>query len=264
MPMKDVDNTTLELENEIQQRQLEQARELVRHIEAGDDQQAGKLIEELGKMHESLLFQQIGKLTRDLHEALNGFRMDSRLCEITEEEIPDAKERLNYVVAMTEQAANRTLTALEAVLPVIESLTAQAGGIATDWQRFRNRDLSADEFRDLSRKLDAFLDNFNQNSDMMRKNLSDVMLAQDFQDLTGQVIRRVINLVQDVEENLVGLVRISGQRLSTPNAAVKQKQKEAQALTTGTGPTVPGTVDANKDVMAGQDDVDDLLSSLGF
>ncbi|WP_006786145.1 protein phosphatase CheZ [Thiorhodospira sibirica] len=258
------EESSTSLESEIQRRQLEQARELVKLMESGDDLQAGKLIEELGRMHESLLFQQIGKLTRDLHEALNGFRMDSRLSEITEEEIPDAKERLNYVVVMTEQAANRTLTAVETVLPLIESLTQQASELGSDWQRFRQRELSADDFRELSRKLDLFFEQMNQNSELMRRNLSDVLMAQDFQDLTGQVIRRVINLVQDVEENLVGLVRISGQRLSNPDAKFKQEQKDTATLTTGTGPTVPGTSDAKQEVMTAQDDVDDLLSSLGF
>jgi chemotaxis protein CheZ len=65
--------------------------------------------------YERELFDELGKLTRELHEALNSFRGDSRLIELTRDEIPDAKERLNYVVSMTEQATHRTLNALDEV-----------------------------------------------------------------------------------------------------------------------------------------------------
>jgi chemotaxis protein CheZ len=139
-----------EKEAQMRARQLESARQLVAHMESGDDESAGRLIEELGRMHESLIFQELGKLTRDLHEALNAFRMDSRLSEITETEIPDAKERLNYVVTLTEQSAHRTLNAVEESLPMAETLAGRAGELAGAWERFRARELSAEEFRRLS------------------------------------------------------------------------------------------------------------------
>ena len=248
-----------EKEAEMRARQLERARQLVTHMESGDDESAGRLIEELGRMHESLIFQELGKLTRDLHEALNAFRTDSRLSQITETEIPDAKERLNYVVTLTEQSAHRTLNAVEESLPMAETLAGRAAELSRAWERFMARELSAEEFRRLSAELGDFLDQTGREAETIRKNLSDVLMAQDFQDLTGQVIRRVINLVHDVEQNLVGLVRISGERLSTP----EQKKKTKQKTSKGTGPAVPGTTDGS-DVVSGQDDVDDLLSSLGF
>ncbi|MFN2349891.1 MAG: protein phosphatase CheZ [Thioalkalivibrio sp.] len=251
-----------EKQAEMKARQLEKARQLVIHIEAGDDEAASRLIEELGRMHEGVLFQELGKLTRDLHEALNSFRLDSRLSEITATEIPDAKERLNYVVTMTEQAAHRTLTAVEESLPMSEGLASRAGELSEVWQRFRSRDLSAEEFRKLSGELGAFLEQVNVHAESIRRNLSDVLMAQDFQDLTGQVIRRVINLVQDVEQNLVGLIRISGDRMAPPESK-KQQEMRQEDQNKGMGPAVPGTAGAS-DVVSGQDDVDDLLSSLGF
>lgn len=248
-------------ELEIKALQLDKARQLVAHIEAGDENAANRLIEELGRMHESVLFQEIGKLTRDLHEALNSFRLDSRLAEIAQSDIPDAKERLNYVVAMTEQAAHRTLTAVEDCLPKAEAISRQAAALGDDWQRFRQRQMTAEEFRLLSRTLDGFLTQATTDGDVIRQQLAEVLMAQDFQDLTGQVIRRVIQLVQDLEKNLVGLVRISGERLSTPDSSAN---KERQAnLQQGMGPAVAGTSEAS-DVVQGQDDVDELLSSLGF
>ncbi|MBK1674880.1 chemotaxis protein CheZ [Ectothiorhodospira shaposhnikovii] len=236
------------------QQQLDRARELVKLMESGEEEAAGRLIEEMGRMHESLLFQELGKLTRDLHEALNSFRMDSRLSELTQMDIPDAKERLNYVVAMTDQAAHRTITAVEEALPVSEALAERARTLAGDWVRFRQREMSVDEFRAVSQSLADFLGDTERDAEVLRKHLSEVLMAQDFQDLTGQVIRRVMTLVQDMEDNLVGLVRISGQRLSKP---------ESQDPTKPGGPAVKGTSD-HGDVVSNQDDVDDLLSSLGF
>ena len=257
-------------EEEIKAGQLEKARQLVAAMEAGDDLPANRLIEELGRMHESVLFQELGKLTRDLHEALNAFRLDSRLAEIAQNEIPDAKERLNYVVAMTEQAAHRTLNAVEDCLPKAEYLSRQARDLGESWAKFRKRELSAEEFRVLSKALSEFLVHSAEDGEAIRRNLSDVLMAQGFQDLTGQVIRRVIDLVQDVEKNLVGLVRITGERLSAPEQKKTSEPKIAKESSpqpardvTAAGPAVPGTKEAN-DVVSGQDDVDDLLSSLGF
>jgi len=261
-------------EAEIKSHQLAKARQLVAAIEAGDEMPANRLIEELGRMHESVLFHELGKLTRDLHEALNSFRLDSRLAEIAQNEIPDAKERLNYVVSMTEQAAHRTLNAVEECLPKAEHLSRHARELSVAWTQFQKRKLSAQEFRVLSKDLGDFLLRSGEDGEAIRRNLSDVLMAQDFQDLTGQVIRRVINLVQDVEKNLVGLVRITGERLSVPEQQKRSREDVSQPAelksggvggrdVTATGPAVPGTKEA-KDVVSGQDDVDDLLSNLGF
>ncbi|SEQ17707.1 chemotaxis protein CheZ [Ectothiorhodospira magna] len=241
---------------EFKQQQLAHARELVHLMESGDEDAAGRLIEELGRMHETLLFQELGKLTRDLHEALNSFRMDSRLSELTHQDIPDAKERLNYVVAMTDQAAHRTLNAIEAALPVSEDLADRARTLSADWSRFRQREMSVDEFRAVSQALADFLQSTERDAEILRSQLSEILMAQDFQDLTGQVIRRVMTLVQDLEDNLVGLVRISGQRLS---GGEDKGNKDIEP----SGPAVKGTSDRG-DAVNSQDDVDDLLSSLGF
>jgi chemotaxis protein CheZ len=245
--------------------QLERARELVQMMEAGHEDKAGHLIEELGRMHESMLFQELGKLTRDLHEALNSFRLDTRLSELTHQDIPDAKERLNYVVAMTEQAAHRTLNAVEDNLPVAESLASRAGELGGEWARFRQREMSLEEFRQVSQQLSDFLADTERDAEKLRKGLSEVLMAQDFQDLTGQVIRRVMTLVQDLEDNLVGLVKVSGQRLTKPDSDRKSADPgdNTGPASAGTGPAVSGTSDKGE-VVSGQDDVDDLLSSLGF
>jgi len=232
---------------------LELARELVKQLEAGQSADAGHTIQKLADPSENQLFQEVGRLTRDLHDAINGFLLDARISELAEREIPDASERLSYVITMTENAANTSLGAVEASLPLADELHGKARALATDWDRFRGRKLAVDEFRVLSQKIENFLYISGEHSEQLQSKLSEVLMAQGFQDLTGQVIRQVITLIHDVEEKLVRLVRISGGLESAP---------DTQQVAVLEGPAVPG-VDQG-DQVNGQDDVDDLLSSLGF
>ncbi|MEJ2687570.1 MAG: protein phosphatase CheZ [Gammaproteobacteria bacterium] len=237
---------------------LAQARQLVTELEAGNEAGASRLLDDLTRSRDDGLFQELGKLTRELHEALNSFQLDSRVSDLAQTDIPDAQERLSYVITMTEQAAHRTLSAVEEALPVSDELKRDADELLTQWQRFRRRDMSIDEFRALSSTLDDFFSQTSQRAASLSRQLSEVLMAQDFQDLTGQIIRKVITLVKEVEENLVSLVRISGARMkATDIVATTQDDRGCQ------GPTVPG-VDSVADVVSGQDDVDDILSSLGF
>jgi chemotaxis protein CheZ len=242
---------------------LDCARELVSQLEAGNAPDAEKLIEELGRVREQTLFQELGKMTRQLHDALNGFAVDSRMHSLAESEIPDAKARLNHVIEMTEQSANRTLTAVEGTLPIAESLQHEANTLHEKWGRFRNKDMNVAEFRDMSNEIDGFLAVTKENADRIHSNLSEVMMAQGFQDLTGQIIRRVISLVQEVEENLVELIRLSGGVEAQAQAVSDQRGGEEGGIMRGVGPQVPG-VDTGGESVSGQDEVDDLLSSLGF
>lgn len=240
---------------------LLQARQLVVELEAGNNDEASNLLDELARRRDSGLFRELGKLTRELHDALNGFLMDSKIAALAEHDIPDAKERLSYVITMTEQAAHRTLNAVEEGLPIAEELQKRADDLHDKWTRFRRKDMDVEEFRALVPEIDSFLDLTSGHAAKLNASLSDVLMAQDFQDLTGQIIRRVINLVKDVEDNLVGLIRISGQRMTPAETAVKSDTLSVD-LSRGIGPQVPG-LDTG-DVVHGQDDVDDLLSSLGF
>jgi chemotaxis protein CheZ len=234
---------------------LAQARELVQSLEAGDGAGADALIRQLAAPFESRLFQDLGRMTRELHEAINGFLLDETLQRLARHDIPDAAERLRYVITMTEESANTTLTAVEASLPLVEALCQRAAGLEQEWERFRGRQLSVEQFRELVGELAGFLGAVNQDGQTLQGKLSEVLMAQGFQDLTGQIIRKVINLVQDVENKLVELIRLSGDRITQPELKPEEKLP-------GHGPTVPGVDVA--DVVQGQDEVDDLLSSLGF
>ncbi|WP_455234550.1 protein phosphatase CheZ [Thiogranum longum] len=244
---------------------LEQARALVSELEAGNSSSAEHLIEELGRIREQTLFRELGKMTRQLHDAINSFALDSRMQSLAESDIPDAKARLNHVITMTEDSANRTLNAVENTLPIAEELQDKANTLHEKWSRFRNKDMNVDEFRDMSKEIDGFLDLTKDNTGQIHNNLSEVMMAQDFQDLTGQIIRRVITLVQEVEDNLVELIRLSG-GIGPPGGGEKQEKADSKStddVMRGVGPAVPGA-DDGKGSVSGQDEVDDLLSSLGF
>lgn len=244
---------------------LERARKLVECIEQGNADEAERVMEELSALRESQLFRELGKLTRDLHDSLVNFQVDPKVTELAQKGIPDAKERLNHVITMTEEAADKTLTAVEGSLVQFEELRNRATRLQTNWGRFRKRDMDLEEFRAMSAEIDDFFKWLEQKGVEINSSLSDIMLAQDFQDLTGQIIRRVIALVQDVEDGLVGLIRVTGEKVGRDvedKGSQKQEKQKAGPDIEAAGPVVPGV--EHGDVVSGQDEVDDLLSSLGF
>ena len=234
---------------------LAKAQALVAALKAGHENDADRLISDLSKQKESDLFLEVGRLTRELHEAINSFLLDARLAEMTTTEIPNAKERLNYVITMTQQAADRSLTAVEKSVPLVRDLEKNSGIMLVEWEKHRARILKKNDFKELSDCLLGFLNQTKLDSNILQQNLSEVLMAQAFQDLTGQIISKVISLVQDVEEKLIMLVRITGGKQ-------EGKDKDHQDPNLLEGPGVPG-IDQGEQ-MTSQDDVDDLLSSLGF
>lgn len=229
------------------------AKDLVKHLEAGNTEEATGLIDELARVRETELFQQIGKLTRELHNAITDFDYDQRLSDFAHQEMPDAKERLNYVISMTNQAANRTLTAIEAAMPICESLCADSAGLSEQWQRFTKREMSVGEFREVNKTLLKHLHDSEAQLGQLKSHMNDILMAQEFQDLTGQIINKVIKMVEDVENHLVNLIRVAGISTTT------QRQENKNELA---GPQVPNLTTSS--AVRGQDEVDELLSSLGF
>ncbi len=243
---------------------LNSARRLVERLEAGnrDTDTIQQHLDELTRIRETQLFRELGQLTRDLHEALKAFRVDSRLTELAGE-IPDAQDRLTHVITMTEQSAHRTLTAIEESLPTVGRFAGEGGALFQRWRQFRSRELSAEQFRELSRDLEAFLQGVEADAQQVQNHLTDALMAQDYQDLTGQIIRRVINLVQEVETSLVSLISLAGQGRGAETAeAADNRGRQKEGRDQLEGPQVPGRESAG--TVTGQDEVDDLLSSLGF
>lgn len=236
------------------------AKDLVKQLEAGDEIKADSIVDEITSIRESSLFQEVGRMTRELHDAMLSFANDTRVSELTEDELPDAKDRLNHVIKMTQQAADQTLNAVEAFMPLCQEMSGQSRTLSLNWERFVGREMPLQDFRGLADELKKFLPMVEGNSKQVYEMSNDVLLAQNFQDLTGQIIRRVIRLLEEMQEKLVGLLRVAGER-----HVDESREKETQKTGTDNqdiGPHVLGRT--SEDAVSGQDEVDDLLSSLGF
>ncbi len=250
------------LDPEITSKLKEQAQELVEQVNAGEYARAMTLINDLSEVRDQSLYREVGRLTRSLHEALRNLQIHPQNPEQQEalSKMSDASERLEYVVEMTGNAANRTMDLVEDAMPRASAMCEQARTLREDWQRLRRREMEPSEFRELYGRIDRFLENMAGDAEKMYADLSEILLAQGFQDLTGQVIQKVTALVREVEENLVSLVVMASHvdQLTGTIHDIKDRETSLQ----GEGPQLRAA--ERSDVVSGQDDVDDLLSSLGF
>jgi len=226
---------------------------LVSQLEANQFDEANQTIYQLCQLREGSLFQEIGKLTREMHESLNSFAHDESLETLMHESLPDAKKRLDYVVQLTEESAHKTLNAVEQCMPVTAEL--KQGAEILQQQVSDNN-------------MQTFLAKAVSHSETLNSCLTEILMAQTFQDVTGQIIQRVIKLVKDVEDSLVSMIRAcSSADINTgiQNGNLMKEEKDNR----GYGPAVPGVNQGEKitnenETVKNQDDVDDLLSTLGF
>lgn len=222
-------------------------------MEEGDLEKSQDYIDDLAEVRENVMYQEIGKLTRELHDSINTFGQDESLMNIAEDEFPDARQRLAHVITMTDEAANNTLSAVEESMPLCDQVLNSTKSVEDEWKRFSNRELTLNEFKALSGTLKNYFETNSKNSEKINENLTKVLMAQGFQDLTSQIIKRVISLVEEVETSMVSIIKLSGSKVT------KDSNDDPAALD---GPVVPGLESSG--TVSGQDEVDDLLSSLGF
>ena len=230
----------------------------------GDESAFFTAVDHIVRMREPATLTEIRRLTGDLQKALERFSIESRLADIAENEIPDAKTRLAHVIKMTDDAAHRTLDLVEKSGPLAERTAREAGALIDSLKSYRERPAggggfenavrSIDAFLPVVRAVEAFLPAVRTDSEHIRKNLADVLLAQGYQDLTGQIIRSVIKLVVELEETLASLTKLSGD--------VVEHTTLGENPDAGHGPVVPGVT--RGEVASGQTDVDELLSGLGM
>ncbi|KKL58718.1 hypothetical protein LCGC14_2222580 [marine sediment metagenome] len=261
--MSDKEKVHRGLEPEVTEKLRQQSAELSKSVENGDYVRAMTLINELGEVRDQSLYREVGRLTRTLHESIRNFQIDPRSAEQKEvlSMMTDASDRLAYVVQMTGQAANRTMDLVEENMPVARAMRDEASALRDDWQRLRRREMEPAEFRELYGRIDNFFVSLTQDAETIYGGLSEILLAQDFQDLTGQVIQRVTTLVKDVEEQMLSLV-VMASHVDQLTGTVHQIESEEVSAEQGVGPQIKAQ--EREDVVSGQDGVDDLLSSLGF
>src|SRR3989338_7343198 len=194
---------------------------------------------------------QIGHMARTLHDTLRELGLNKKI-EKAASSIPDARDRLNYVATLTQQAAERVLNATEAAQPLVEKMEVEAHRLSGQWQMLFEKQLDVEQFKDLAMQTHAFLHDMPKQTKATHAYLMEIMKAQDFQDMTGQVIKKIIDVTKNVEQQLLALL--------LENAPAKVKADSNPGLLNG--PAV--NPDGRRAVANSQSRVDDLLEDLGF
>lgn len=201
-------------------------------------------------------YARLGSITREMHEALTV--LGSNQLQKIVEEIPNARDRLAYVGKMTEDAANKVLTLVETAKPKCDDLAKRAQGLEQSLARMAaSPDLSLERARGLMVACGKFVNRTAEFAEGQADALSDIMMAQDFQDLSGQVIKKVIDIINRTEMQLVQLLIES----APESLAAAPDSAQSEVMTVDTH-VLEGPQTADNALQ--QNDVDDLLASLGF
>lgn len=206
-------------------------------------------LDQLAKASEPLLvspevFQQLGTITRTLHDTMQRLGVMPKL-QVATDGLPDARSRLNYI-------ATKTAAAAEKVLNSVDQAKVEHAGINQATQELAAA-IVADPVRAVATGMVMnFVKDVENRTTRIDNHLTDIMLAQDFHDLTGQVVAKVVTLANDLEDSLVKLLV----------QVVPPEQREKVDPNILQGPVV--SPEGRTDVVANQGEVDDLLASLGF
>ncbi|HTH44143.1 MAG TPA: protein phosphatase CheZ [Oxalicibacterium sp.] len=195
------------------------------------------------------MFERLGGIVRLLHDSLRELGYDRSLSSVASE-ITDAQGRLEHVAALTEQAANKVLNAIDVGMPEQDALSKQAKDMDARWTQLYEGKLSVEEFKTLASDSRQFSAKVNEVTEAEKARLLEIMMAQDFQDITGQLIKKIVSITHKAESELAQLLR--------DNAPAEVKAAhEAKPVELLNGPSAPT-------VAMVQDDVDSLLADLGF
>jgi chemotaxis protein CheZ len=220
-----------------------------------------------GDMASDRILARIGQLTRTLRDSMRELGIDKHV-ERAAEAVPDARDRLKYIATMTEQAAEKVLSAIEIAKPIQEQLQRDAGVLDARWEQWYAAPIEREEVRALMNDTRTFLRGVPDVTAATNQQLLEIMLAQDFQDLTGQVIKKITEVVYLIEQQLLGVL--------IENIALERREQfAATAAALAAEPSATGSPEnllngpqinpeGKADVMQDQGEVDDLLASLGF
>jgi chemotaxis protein CheZ len=217
---------------------------------AQDDEPGFRVaLEGFNAAQESTVMTSVRKVASDLQAALEQFRTDSRLVDLAERQVPDARARLLHVLKLTDDAAHHTMDLVDQSCPLVDQVADAAARLLAPQARPANRS------KPPWSEVEAFLGATVGHMKSLRSRLAEVLLAQGYQDLSGQILRSVMTLVDELEVALGDLVRIGnlqGSGAARPDSGAGH----------GYGPVVPGV--AHGSTVNGQQDVDAMLSGLGF
>lgn len=194
----------------------------------------------------------LGILTRQLHDSMSGLGLTDRLKDLAGE-LPDAKSRLSYIARLTGDAADK-------VLNRVDLAKAQQDHIAAETRRIGALIVKDPVAAVAKGEVMNFISDVEASTKEVDGHLTEIMMAQDFHDLTGQVIAKVVNLAANIEEQLIKLLLQTAPPETVIKAAVIEPVIEYKPALNG--PAVDA--ETNPDVVKGQSEVDDLLASLGF
>lgn len=198
------------------------------------------------------VFNRIGHMARALHDTLGQLGYD-KLIEKTVSALPDAKDRLAYVANLTEQAACRVLNATDIASPLIDEMENGALALGKRWDKVFANQMGTAEFKSLAADTRAFLnEQLPQKTHATHAQLTEIMMAQDFQDLTGQVIKKIVGLAQELESGLMTVLI----------EVLPETKRTEEVASLMNGPVI--NAEGRTDVVVNQEQVDDLLDSLGF
>jgi chemotaxis protein CheZ len=192
----------------------------------------------------------LGQLTRLRHNTLGELGYDKTVTTLVQG-LPDARDRLNYIAQLTGQAAEKALNCVDRGQALQAGIGADAKALAGDWERVYAQQISVDEFRAVAQRTRDYLESMPQRTGELGGVFTDIMMAQDFHDLTGQVIKKVIELAKYTEKQLIELL------LETTPPERRAEMEHHLA-----GPVINS--EGRSDVVANQQQVDDLLDKLGF
>lgn len=196
------------------------------------------------------LVNRIGHLTRQMRESIRELGLDKSIVKLAEA-IPNGRDRLGYIAQMTERAAERALNAIDVAQPIQDGLAKQARDLTQRWDAWFANPVELDQARELVLDNRNYLSMVPQQVSATNTQLMEIVMAQDFQDLTGQVIKKMMHMIKDMDTQLLQLL--------IDNAPLEKRQEASNSLLHGPQ-TTPGQTDAVDD----QEQVDDLLDSLGF
>lgn len=191
------------------------------------------------------IFDRLGGVVRILHDSMRELGYDRSLSDITSQ-ITDAQGRLEHIATLTEQAANKVLNATDEGMPAQDDLAKKAKDIEDRWSSLFSGKMSIDAFKVLSKDSQQFAKDTIASTEDEKARLLSIMMSQDFQDLTGQLIKKVVAITSAVERELTQIL--------IDNAPVANREKAVELMS---GPSAPAHA-------MEQDDVDNLLDSLGF